>query len=131
MPVVGFPGFGGFGGSGGLGCTGGFGGFGGPGGFGGFDAWLADPRSGALLIDTPLVKCEIRVADIGLEDRVFDAGGIGRRIRVFRLPDENPCRRLQLSRRIPLKAAGDNALYVCLTQEDGHLAWSSPIYVFH
>ncbi len=31
---------------------------------------------------------------------------------------------------IPLKAASDNALYVCLTQEDGNLAWSSPIYVF-
>jgi hypothetical protein len=100
------------------------------GGFGGFDAWLADPRSGALRIDTPLVKCDIPVADIGLDDVAFEAGGIGRRIRVFRLPDENPHRRLRLSRRLPLKAEGDNALYVCLTQEDGHLIWSSPIYVF-
>ena len=100
------------------------------GGFGGFDAWLADPRSGALRIDTPLVKCEIAIADIGLEDLAFEAGGIGRRIRVFRLPDENPHRRLLLSRRIPLKKPGDNALHVCLTQEDGHLVWSSPIYVF-
>lgn len=100
------------------------------GGFGGFDAWLADPRLGVLRIDTPLVKRDIAIADIGLEDLVFDAGGIGRRIRVFRLPDENPHRRLHLSRRITLKAVGDNALYVCLTQEDGHLAWSSPIYVF-
>jgi hypothetical protein len=49
---------------------------------------------------------------------------------VFRLPDENPHRQLRLSRRIPLKSTGDNALYVCLTQEDGHLVWSSPIYVF-
>jgi uncharacterized protein DUF3604 len=100
------------------------------GGFGGFDAWLADPRSGALRIDTPLVKSEIAIADIGLEDLAFEAGGIGRRIRVFRLPDENPHRRLLLSRRVPLKETGDNALYVCLTQEDGHLVWSSPIYVF-
>ena len=100
------------------------------GGFGGFDAWLTDPRSGALRIDTPLVTCEIAIADIGLEDLAFEAGGIGRRIRVFRLPDENPHRQLRLSRRIPLKSTGDNALYVCLTQEDGHLAWSSPIYVF-
>jgi len=64
-------------------------------------------------------------------DLAFDAGGIGRRSRLFRLPDENPYRRLKLSRRIPLKAAGDNALYRRLTQEGGHLAWSSPIYVFH
>jgi hypothetical protein len=100
------------------------------GGFGGFDAWLADARSGTLRIDTALVKCEIAIADIGLDDLVFEAGGIGRRIRVFRLPDDNPHRRLHLSRRIPLKTAGDNAVYVCLTQEDGHLIWSSPIYVF-
>ena len=100
------------------------------GGFGGFDAWLTDPRAGTLRIDTPLVKCEITVADIGREDMVFDAGGIRRRIRVFRLPDENPYREVKLSRRIALRPAGDNALYVCLTQEDGHLIWSSPIYVF-
>ena len=100
------------------------------GGFGGFDAWLADPRSGRLRIDTALVKCDIAVADIGRDDLVFDAGGIKRRIRIFRLPDENTHRRVKLSRRIALKDKGDNALYVCLTQEDGHLIWSSPIYVF-
>jgi hypothetical protein len=100
------------------------------GGFGGFDAWLADPRAGTLRIDTPLVKAELPVAEIGLEDRAFEAGGIGRRIRVFRLPDDNPHRRMQLTRRIRLKNVGDNALYVCVTQEDGHLIWSSPIYIF-
>ena len=101
------------------------------GGFGGFDAWLGDARSGVLRIDTALIKRDIPITTIGVEDLVFEAGGIGRRIRVFRLPDENPHRRLRLSRRIPLKTSGDNAVYVCLTQEDGHLAWSSPIYVFH
>ena len=100
------------------------------GGFGGFDAWLADPQAGSLKIDTALVKCEIKLADIGREDLVFEAGGIKRQIRVFRLPDENSQHRLQLERRIRLKQSGDNALYVCLTQEDGNLIWSSPIYVF-
>ena len=32
--------------------------------------------------------------------------------------------------RIRLETAADNALYVCLMQEEGHLAWPSPIYVF-
>ncbi len=100
------------------------------GGFGGFDAWLADGEAGTLRIDTPLVKCELRVADIGREDTVFDAGGIERRIRVFRMPDENPHTRLELSRRISLQSNADNALYVRVVQEDGHLIWSSPIYVF-
>ena len=102
------------------------------GGFGGFDAWLADPRAGKLIFDTALVKAEIDIAAIGREDTVFDAGGIRRRIRVFRLPDENPHRSAKLARRVALRERGDgdNPLYVCVTQEDGHLIWSSPIYLF-
>ncbi|KAA3634799.1 MAG: DUF3604 domain-containing protein [Proteobacteria bacterium] len=101
------------------------------GGFGGFDAWLEDPFAGVLNIDTALVKARIAIEDIGLEDHVFDAGGIGRRIRVFRLPDENSNDVVRIERRIRLRESGDNPLYVCLTQEDGHLVWSSPIYLFH
>jgi hypothetical protein len=100
------------------------------GGFGGFDAWLAEPDAGVLKIETALVQAEIPIAEIGLEDRVFEAGGIARRIRVFRLPDENTHRRVTLDRRITLAENRDNALYICLTQEDGHLVWSSPIYIF-
>ncbi len=100
------------------------------GGFGGFDAWLADPEAGELEIDTALVRTRIDIADIGRDDLVFEAGGIARRIRVFRLPDDNPHRVLTARRRVTLRDDGDNAFYVCVTQEDGHLAWSSPIYVF-
>lgn len=97
--------------------------------FGGFDAWLDDANAGTLRIDTALVKAEIKVADIGLEDRVFDAGGIKRRIRVFRMPDANPHHHVDIEREVALVDDHDNALYVCLVQEDGNLAWSSPIYV--
>ena len=100
------------------------------GGFGGFDAWLKDANAGTLTIDTDLVKTTISIADIGRDDLVFDAGGIERRIRVFRLPDTNPHCRMTLERTIPLKQTGDNALYVRIVQEDGHQIWSSPIYVF-
>lgn len=100
------------------------------GNFGGFDAWLADPKAGTLKIDTALVKTEIKVAAIGYNDLVFENGGIKRRIRVFRLPDENLHQRVKIERRVKLTDARDNALYVCLTQEDGNLMWSSPIYIF-
>jgi hypothetical protein len=100
------------------------------GGFGGFDALLADRHSGVLRINTQLVQAEIPVSEIAMEDRVFEAGGIGRRIRVFRMPDVNENRKLRIERTISLRSKRDNALYVCLTQEDGHLVWSSPIYIF-
>jgi hypothetical protein len=100
------------------------------GGFGGFDGWLDDPQSGVLTIDTALVQARLPVAEIGYEDRVFEAGGIGRGIRVFRLPDDNPYTALQLEREVTLRDDRDNGLYVRLVQEDGHIAWSSPIYIF-
>ena len=100
------------------------------GGFGGFDAWLADGGAGALIIDTALVKAEFPIAEIGRDDIVLDAGGIERRIRVFRIPDENPYTAVAIERRIPLGKDTDNALYVKLVQEDGHQVWSSPIYIF-
>ena len=100
------------------------------GGFGGFDAWLTDEHAGTLRIDTALVKATIPIADIGREDIVHDAGGIRRRIRVFRMPDENSHTVARLERRITLEKSVDNALYVNIVCEDGHQIWSSPIYIF-
>lgn len=99
------------------------------GGFGGFDAWLDSSDSGILTIETALINAEIPVDSIGRDDLAYDAGGIGRRIRAFRMPDENPHQRVRLTRRIPLCKGTDNPVYICLTQEDGHRAWSSPIYL--
>jgi len=101
------------------------------GNLGGFDMWVSDARAGHLAIETPLVSCDLALADIGYEDTVFDrSAALERRLRVFRLPVDNPHRSLSLSRPIALKDAGDNIIYIRLTQEDGTLAWTSPIYVF-
>ncbi len=100
------------------------------GGFGGFDAWLTDAEGGTLKIDTDLVKQEIAVKDIGRDEMIFANGGIDRRIRIFRLPDENPHRIVTIERRLKVHPDRDNAYYVRITQEDGHFIWSSPVYVF-
>ena len=90
------------------------------GGVGGFDCVLAQRQSGTLHIDTPLVQCTVPIANIGLEEQCFEAGGLARQVQVCRLPDTNPHRRLRLERTIALRSQGDNPLYVCVTQEDGH-----------
>lgn len=100
------------------------------GGFGGFDTWLTDPQEGQLIIETPLIHCEVPISDIGLDDLVFDAGGLGRRLRIYRLPEINKDYAINIERNINLKPTGDTALFVRITQEDGHFIWSSPIYLF-
>jgi hypothetical protein len=100
------------------------------GGFGGFEALLQDARKGSLEIDTALIQQTIAVDSISRDELVFENGGIERRIRIFRLPDDNPHIALHIEREIPLFDDRDNALYVRVTFEDGHYAWSSPIYLF-
>ena len=93
------------------------------------EAMLADPRAGTLAIETNLVKAEVPLRELGLEDQVWEAGGLGRRMRAFRLPDANPHRAVRHSLRVPLRRDEDNALFIRATMEDGNVLWSSPIYL--
>jgi len=100
------------------------------GGFGGVDMLLKSAHEGMLRVETPLVKCDLNVSDIRLEDIVLQTGGgIDRRLRMFRLPDQNPVTNARLTRRINRSEVGEDALYVCVTLEDGHRIWSSPTYL--
>lgn len=99
------------------------------GGFMGVEAMLEDPRAGTLSIRTNLVEAEIPVAELGLEHRAWEAGGLGRRVRAFRLPDTNPHHTVRHSLRVALRQDEDNALFIRATLEDGNVLWSSPIYL--
>jgi hypothetical protein len=99
------------------------------GNYSGFDLWLADAHAGEIDILTDVVTTRMPIASIGLEDVIVDAAGLGRRLRLFRLPDENSTWSMRFEQPVRLRPGGDNPLYVRLTQEDGHQAWSSPIYV--
>lgn len=99
------------------------------GGFSGFDMILTHPLDGLVRIDTPLLKFEIEVGNIGFEDTVMDAGGLGRQLRLFRLPDRLDETTISVEREVRLRRARDNPLYVKVVQEDGHAGWSSPVYL--
>jgi len=101
------------------------------GNIGGFDMWVEDAYGGTLKLETPLVSCGVPLEEIGYEDEIFDQSGIlPRYLKLFRLPAENAHRSMRFTRRIALREIGDNPLFIRLTQEDGTLAWTSPIYVF-
>jgi hypothetical protein len=99
------------------------------GGYSGLDLIMQKPSSGVLRIDTPLLRLELEVDEIGLEDTIVEAGGLGRRMRIFRLPDTLEHRAVAVERELPLHGENDNPLYAKVIQEDGHAAWSTPIYL--
>ncbi len=99
------------------------------GNFSGFDLWLEDRDSGEIDIAANHISRRFAVGEIGEEDTVVDLGGLGRRLRLFRLPDTNEAWRCSHMHTFDIEPGRDNPLYVRVTQEDGHQAWSSPIYV--
>jgi hypothetical protein len=99
------------------------------GGYNGFDMVLHHPARGTVRVETPLIRFEIEIDRIGMNDTVMEAGGLGRRMRIFRLPDVLTQNAVVFDRDIALAPGRDNPLYAKVIQEDGHAAWSSPIYV--
>ena len=100
------------------------------GNFGGFDAWLEGTNGASLDVSTNLGMLQVPLSKIGIEDVTMEAGGLERKIRAFRLPEDNPHRTITTELEIPIKAEGDNPIWVCVTTEDGFQSWSSPIYIF-
>ena len=100
------------------------------GNFSGFDVCLDRLTSGRMHMETHLVSGEIDLEAMGLDDVVIKAGGLDRQVRISRLPDRNDCRALNARITVPLTPKGDNPLWVRVTTEDGHNAWSSPMYIY-
>jgi len=97
----------------------------------GFDLWLENERTGSLSIETNIVSAECDLAALDHNEMVFEAGGLGRQIRVYRLPENKRVTAMHVTHDVTGtdQAEGDVPVFIRVTQEDGHQAWSSPIYL--
>ncbi len=100
------------------------------GNFGGFDVWLDPFHDAELKLETNHGSMTLKLAEIGMEDEILECGGLERKLKVIRLPDENTHFSLTSEIDVELSTFGDNPLWVCVTTENGFQAWSSPIFVF-
>jgi hypothetical protein len=99
------------------------------GGLAGVVLVLGNTCGGRLELDTQqgYVGCDL--ASVGLEPRVWDCGGLGKRIEVCRLPDQQYSREFSFALPLTGLRQGENPIYVRTMQEDGHMAWTSPLYL--
>ena len=93
----------------------------------GCDLWLS-ATDADIMVKTELCTTQTRLTDLPLAGLRVDAGGLDRNITLMRLPDVLTAEPLTLTVPAPLEPGQDNPLWVRVTYEDGHLAWSSPIY---
>ncbi len=87
-------------------------------------------RSGGKLeINTKQGKVTCKLDSIGIAPKVKRFGGVEKQIALYRLPDQMTNEPVNF--KLPLRDlhTGDNPIYIRVTQTDGHIAWSSPIYL--
>jgi hypothetical protein len=95
----------------------------------GVDLWLAEPSQGRLTVKTSVVSAEADLATLDDNGISVDGGGLGRRLSIYRLPEAGGPRRLEARCSVRHAGGRDSPVWVRVTQEDGHQAWSSPIYL--
>jgi len=96
----------------------------------GMDLWL-DDLQGYCNLTTNFGDLSVDLSTLGLTCVSKGVGGLDRRLSVTRLPNAAlPCD-MSFTREVQLNATGDTPIWIALTTEDGHQAWSSPMYLFH
>ena len=95
----------------------------------GIDLWLAEARRGTLRFETNVVSGEVDVQSLADDPAIFEGGGLGRRLSIYRLPEEDWTRHVKVAHTVTFAGGADLPVYLRVTQSDGHQAWSSPIYL--
>ncbi len=95
----------------------------------GVDLWLETASAGTIQVETNVVSGHADISKLGDGAAVFDGGGLGRKLSIYRLPDTEWSRRVAFEHEISFAGGADLPVYIRVTQADGHQAWTSPIYL--
>jgi len=95
----------------------------------GIDLWLDQAQQGTLSIETNIVSGAVELAALTDDVIALDGGGLGRQLSIYRLPETEFSRHVELDHVVRFAGGPDLPVYLRVTQADGHQAWSSPIYL--
>jgi hypothetical protein len=94
----------------------------------GLDLWLDSASQGQLSFESPAGGCQVDLEALDAP-ATFDLGGLEMRICVERYPEQLEDLALSLRRQVQPAKGRLTPFLVKAVQSDGHMAWSSPIYV--
>jgi uncharacterized protein DUF3604 len=99
------------------------------GGLSGIIIELDDTEKGTIEVKTKQAEYAGKVDDIGVNPTVITAGGLEKRLAVSRLPKPGLSRNIAEKVILQEPEGSEDPIFVKIVQEDGHMAWSSPIYI--
>ena len=94
----------------------------------GVDILLASPDLGEIEFVSKLASFSAAIREVGAAPAEHLAGGLDRKVSVQRLPEQMTQFCSKVKTALEFDGMGDMPVWVCVVQEDGHRAWSSPIY---
>lgn len=93
------------------------------------DLWLDSLDHGRLEFASNVVNFGIDLEALTADDYVKTCGGLGKAVRIIRLPDDSLPRNFHHVGDIELPLGVERRIYARIVFEDGHMAWTSPIYI--
>jgi len=100
------------------------------GGFSSCDIWVDEQAlTGSLKINTNFENISVKLKDIIAKERTFNFGGMDIKLNIKCLPEKLNKSFFTLKKDFDLIKNKEAKFYVKVTQENGHQAWSSPIYI--
>jgi hypothetical protein len=94
----------------------------------GIDLFLAESHAGSVKFDSLPGHCKVDLSRLTDAPKVFDFGGLDLKVRIRRYPMRLYTDCLSLEHKIK-PVSIPKAYFIKVIQEDGQMAWSSPIYL--
>jgi hypothetical protein len=94
----------------------------------GIDLWLDQSERGRVAFESPIGRCEASFEELAPE-RSFGFGGLDAGVTIRRYPERVADSELDFRIALTPPPGRPTAYLVKATQVDGHMAWSSPVYV--
>ncbi len=94
----------------------------------GIDLWLDQTERGSIVFESPVGRCRANLRELTPE-RSWSFDGIDVRVSFQRYPEQVTESELRISRVLRPPAGRSTPYLAKVTQVDGHMAWSSPVFV--
>jgi hypothetical protein len=100
------------------------------GGLAGVIIELESHDTGEIEISTMSGNLKCALSDISIKEKFNKLGGLEKKIAVYRLPKKEKAHCcFELEESVASLKKGNNPVYMKVEQEDGHMAWTSPVYI--
>ena len=94
----------------------------------GIELRLDQSKKGRISFNTQIGSFALELEKLGFEEHIFDYGGMGLKAGIYRYPEKLMSTSLELE--YTVKPSSDTQAYlVKAVQTDGHMAWTSPVFI--